>query len=44
MKKALTGFFSFFIIAICAQIKFEKGYIISSDNTKKKYSSKIWDG
>ncbi|MDG4651485.1 hypothetical protein [Chryseobacterium arthrosphaerae] len=36
MKKALTGFFSFFIIAICAQIKFEKGYIISSDNTKKE--------
>lgn len=36
MKKVLTGFFSFFIIAICAQIKFEKGYIISNDNTKKE--------
>jgi hypothetical protein len=36
MKKFFLAFFYFFIISIGAQIKFEKGYIISNDDAKKE--------
>ncbi|RXM37927.1 hypothetical protein BOQ62_19715 [Chryseobacterium sp. CH21] len=36
MKKTFSVFFSFCIVLISAQIKFEKGYIISSNDVKKE--------
>jgi hypothetical protein len=36
MKKTFSVLFSFCIALICAQIKFEKGYIISSNDVKKE--------
>ncbi|MFP8893494.1 hypothetical protein [Chryseobacterium sp. EZn1] len=36
MKKTFSVLFSFCIALICAQIKFEKGYIINSNDVKKE--------
>ena len=36
MKKTFSVLFSFCIVLICAQIKFEKGYIITSNDVKKE--------
>jgi hypothetical protein len=36
MKKTFSVLFSFCIVLICAQIKFEKGYIINSNDVKKE--------
>lgn len=36
MKKTFSVLLSFCIVLICAQVKFEKGYIISSNDVKKE--------
>lgn len=36
MKKTFSVLFSFCIVLICAQVKFEKGYIINSSDVKKE--------
>ncbi|PTT34915.1 hypothetical protein DBR28_12995, partial [Chryseobacterium sp. HMWF028] len=36
MKKTLSVLLSFCIALICAQVKFEKGYIINSNDVKKE--------